>query len=135
MSDTDTDIDADQELDEVDEAKKAPAPLRVAGREVELEQLKLLSERWDILVAYGEERTNPRVEACALGLAWRSVRRRLPPYRGDVLAYGGLVMELLLTAKKPASFLEIRNAGIRAVNLIVNDLAASKEGMKEAEDF
>lgn len=129
-------VDADAEVEPDDDAAEdEEAELRVAGRLVELNQLPLLSERWDIMVAYGKPSTNHRVEACALGLCWKVVRRRLPPYQGDVLVYGGMVLELLLKAKTPAKFVDVRRAGIRAVNLVLKDLAASENGVKEAEDF
>jgi hypothetical protein len=124
----------DRELDE-DEDDAPDVPRRIAGRLVELEQLKLLSERWDIMAAYRPSRPTHRVEAAALGLAWPRLRRRLPKYSGDVLEYGGQVLDLLLNAKTPASFIEIRAAGIRAVSLVLTDLVATADGVKEAEDF
>lgn len=34
-----------------------------------------------------------RVAAAAIGLCWPRIRRKLPPYRGDVAVYGGLVLD------------------------------------------
>lgn len=75
-------------------------PDRLAGAPLKLQAPSLVSERYDVVVAMQQAQSKPgypthRVLAGALGLCWPRVRQRIP-YNGDLVAFGGQVIDLLL---------------------------------------
>lgn len=102
------------------------ALVTVHGQTMELTAPRRLVERYDLAAASAEhghaEQTARRVVAAALGLCWEAGPRKAgwPAYRGDVLAYGGDVLEYLLAAGSPMH--EIVSAGTTALRLVVESM-------------
>lgn len=111
----------------------APAPKkprRLAGADVVLRVPGSLAARWDVCIASQTPGCEIRAQAAALGLCWSRINKRMI-YGGDVLRYGGQVIDLLLA--EGARYGEIMGASIEAYNLCVVGLAAVEgaEGFSE----
>jgi len=115
----------------LDEPPKAPAaPKRVAGAAVQLVVPRSWAERHDVAAAAA---TNvQRAVAAALGLCWPRLRKRLPAYGGDPLAYGGAVIDFL--RNEGASMNDIVDVGIDAMKLCADGLFGEAE-VKARADF
>ena len=100
----------------------------VHGQTMELDPPRRLVERYDLAAASAEhgrvEQTSRRVVAAALGLCWEGGGRKAgwPVYRGDVLQFGGDVLEYLIGAGAPMS--EIIAAGSVATRMIIESMPA-----------
>lgn len=93
---------------------------------VQLVRPSSFAERLDVSVAV---RANPhRGLACALGLCWARVRRRVP-YKGDPAAFGGAVLDHL--EAEGADFGDVMAVGAKALDLCL-DIVTEAE-VKEAE--
>lgn len=107
----------------------------VGGQTVELELPRRLVVRHDLAVSAathtGREQTARRVVAAALFLCWPGVSKKqgAPKYTGDVLEYGGEVLDFLLAHK--ATMDEIIVAGNTALQLVLDSLV-TEEGLAKA---
>lgn len=69
-------------------------PVRFANAPLDLVPPLSFAERLDVREALrGGVIPVHRIAAAAIGLTWHRVRRRCAPYRGDVAAYGGQVLD------------------------------------------
>jgi hypothetical protein len=86
-------------------------PARLAGASLVLELPKSLAERWDVVLAGRGGQPSHRVLAAALGLSVGRMRRFVQ-YTGNVLEFGGRILDLLLKAEpEPATLHEVIQAG------------------------
>ena len=88
--------------------------IRIDGKPTPVDLVKPASfaERLDVHTILG---ANPhRALACALGLCWPRIRRRLP-YRGDPIAYGGQVLDQLHSERAELS--DVMDVGAKALAL------------------
>lgn len=103
----------------------------VHGQTMELDAPRRLVLRYDLAAAVEEhgrvEQTARRVLAAALGLCWSGGTAKVgwPTYRGDVLSYGGDVLDYLLTAG--ATMQEVVAGGHAAVQLVVQSMPGPPE--------
>lgn len=104
-------------------------PIELAGIKLELFPPRLEVEKWDLLQATadadGSSQVGLRVFAAALGLSWPLFRRAkdAPAYRGDVIDYGGKVIQYL--AGKGLTQIEAMDAvcvhGSKALQMCAED--------------
>ena len=102
--------------------------IKIKGKAVDVQLVRPSSfaERLDVSVAV---RANPhRGLACALGLCWPRVRRRVP-YKGDPATFGGQVLDHL--EAEGADFGDVMTAGSAALDLCLDIVTESE--VKEAE--
>jgi hypothetical protein len=97
--------------------------------------LPRLVVRHDLAAASTEhrfEQSARRVVAAALFLCWpdRTGKKGIPTYHGEILSYGGEVLQYLL--ELGASMNEIVVAGNTALQLVLDDLAAQGRAMEVA---
>lgn len=124
-------------MDQTETAEPAsglpPCPTRLAGFALELVAPRSHAERWDPLFAQRAEAPEHRVLAGALGLCSPRIRQFVP-YEGDVVAFGGKVLDVLLGAKEPARMRDILIAGRHALALC-NREAVTGEEVTAAQGF
>lgn len=72
----------------------ADLPARFANAPLELRAPASFAERLDLREALRAGAVPlHRLAAAAIGLCWYRIRRKLPPYRGDVAVFGGAVLD------------------------------------------
>lgn len=119
-------------------------PDRFAGAPLRLQAPVLVSERYDVVVAM-QQAQKPgypvhRVLAGALGLCWPRVRQRIQ-YTGDVVAFGGQVIDLLLgpdvklsRGDEPPDLAVLLRCGRAAVDLCLQGVL-TEAAVKDAATF
>lgn len=108
--------------------------MKVAGQTVDLELPTRAVIRHDLYASAATDRsreqTARRVVAAALLLCWPSASRKpgVPRYRGDVLEYGGEVLDFLLGlgATPP----EIMVAGNAAIQMVIDSFPKAEDLVK-----
>lgn len=109
--------------DETTTAPDVETPeLTIGGRKVTLRVPTSASERWDYLTAV-QSLTPSRAMAAALGLCWPWLRSQLPPYRGDLAALGGQVVDLMVG--KGVAMTEVLSVGRAANSMLLKDIPGS----------
>lgn len=100
----------------------AGLPARLAGADLEIVLPESLAERYDVALALVDPGTSARARAAALGLSWPRFRRRRA-YTGNVLAYGGVVIDTLcaesLPAQERADYYEVLRIGLVCAEAIL----------------
>lgn len=110
--------------------------MKVAGQTVDLELPTRASVRHDLYASAatdrGREQTARRVVAAALLLCWPAAQRKpdnpAPKYRGDVLEYGGDVIDFL--DRLGATPAEIVVAGNAALQLVIDSFPKAEDLVK-----
>jgi hypothetical protein len=92
---------------------------------------KDLAARWDVFLASQRSGLAPRACAAALGMCWPEYRSG-HPYTGDVLDYGGRVINALL--RQGYTMPEIGEASASAFRAVVAGLVHTPE-TKDPEGF
>jgi hypothetical protein len=96
-----------------------PYPSRLGGADFEVTIPSSLAERYDVAIAYASGQSRQRVAAATVGLCWTRFRRRVP-YTGDVLTYGGRVIEeLCKSGPDRVPIFELSGLGIEIAEAIL----------------
>lgn len=101
---------------------------KLGGVPVTLELPGSIAARWDVVIASHRPGCENRAYAAALGLCWPYLSRKRP-YTGDVIAYGGSVIDFVVGGG--ADFLEMVSIAVEAYNLCMEGLVP----VEGAQDF